>query len=345
MELELFFEAQADEKLLLRAFDMWNFDEIRNAIDLDMTERVKPMLLGLSDFGIPLGIGIGENGSVVLIVPGEEFESPANGKYFSFDPWTTIHPEGSDSVSGVGVLSIRFPAITENEKNALASLFLGIVQMQKELGSRATTSRVIKSLSRLFESRLRMDVPKGTIVGLTGELLAICRSRDLAFFVSSWRSLDTNRYDFSSNKYRLEVKTSTQFYREHTFSSHQLPSQHGCDLAILSVIFHEVEEGMSFSDLFTFVWKQITDEDLKSKLLNVCVETLGNHPSFIDLPKFDLENSLASFALFSPGQIPTPAPVPGVTHMNWTAVLSDDLPFDQKLNENKFAADLKSVSL
>ena len=152
---------------------MWSFEDIRNAIDLDDNERVKPLLLGLSDFQIPLGIGIGELGAIILIVPGEEFESRAQGIHFSFEPWTTIHPEGFEPISGVGVLAIRFPSISDNEKNALASLFLGIVQMQIELGPSARVSRVVRSLAALFDSRLKLDISKSAIVGLTGELLAI----------------------------------------------------------------------------------------------------------------------------------------------------------------------------
>jgi hypothetical protein len=314
---------------------MWSFEDIRNAIDLDDSERVKPLLLGLSDFQIPLGIGIGELGAIILIVPGEEFESRAQGIHFSFEPWTTIHPEGFEPISGVGVLVIRYPSISDNEKNALASLFLGIVQMQLELGPSARVSRVVRSLAALFDSRLKVDINKSAIVGLTGELLAIHKSRNSDFLVSTWRSQDKNRYDFSSNRSRLEVKTTTQLFREHAFSSNQLPAQQGINLAILSILYHEVEDGMSFADLFSLVWDQITNADLKSKLLSVCIDTLGSHPSLIEFPKFDALNSLASMTFFAPDQIPQPTSVPGVTYMKWNAVLTDELSFGQEFSDNE----------
>ena len=323
---------------------MWSFEEIRRAIELDSRWRTKPLLLGLSDFQIPLGVGIGGEDSVVLIVPGEEYESSVVGKFFSFEPWTVIHPEGLDPISGVGVLTIQFPSISETELDALASLFLGIVQMQTELGSSAKSSRVIKSLSALFESRFKLEVSKNAIVGLSGELLAIYHSIDPDFFVSTWRSQDTKRYDFSSNELRLEVKTSTQVIREHEFSSNQLPVQYGIELVVLSVLYHEVENGISLSELFNLVWEKLNQKELKLKLLSVCVETLGSHPNFVLTPNFDLVNTIESMQFFKPECVPQPVIVPGVTYMNWKAVLVDGLALGVDSSENLFVLNMHGGS-
>lgn len=322
----------------LKVSEVWSFEEIRRAIDLDPKDRTKPLLLGLFDFQVQLGIGIGDENTIILIVPGEEYESSIAGKYFTFDPWTKIHPEGFSPISGVGVLSIQFPSISDTEMDALASLFLGIVQMQKELGSSAKSSRVIRSLSALFESRFNLEINKNAIVGLTGELLAIYHSHDPEFFMSAWRSQDLNRYDFSSNKFRLEVKSSSQVVREHEFSSNQLPEQHGIELVVLSVLYHEVENGMNLAELFNLVWQQLNEKELKLKLLNVCVETLGSHPNFVLTPNFDLVNTIKSMRFFKPECIPQPIIVPGVTYMSWKAVLVDDLALDVDSSENSFVS-------
>jgi hypothetical protein len=317
---------------------MWSFEEIRDAITIDRSERIKPLRLGLSDFFIPVGVGVGPEDSIVLIVPGEEYENSVAGSFFTFDPWTTIYPEGLNEISGVGLLVIRFPSISDVEIDALSSLFLGIIQMQIELGRSAKSGRVIRSLSALFDSRLKLEVDHKAVVGLTGELLAIHRATDTDFMISAWRSKDMVRYDFSSNGMRLEVKTSTRLFREHDFSSNQLPPLHGVDLAVLSILYYEVEDGMSFSELFNLIWKKVDSDELKLKLLSVCMETLGSHPNFIELPKFDLLNTFQSMMFYPPSQIPQPIMAPGVVYMKWTAVLPDELTDTGDLGENDFVS-------
>jgi len=299
----------------------WDQRDIRRAIDGSVSGEVDTVTLRLFDPEVPLGVGLMPNGSVVLIAPGEAVDEPIVGRSFRYEPWRSVYPAGMSALHEVSVLVISYSQITSQELDALSVLFAGLVSMHVSNKSGVLQGRTIAALVDLLDNRMKASPERGKQIGLLGELLVILHSGDRGRMIQSWRSKDDAAYDFSTDDESLEVKTTTRFPREHSFSSRQLPVRNGSKVVVISILLAEVEVGSSISTVFELIDSLLVLEDEKGKLLRCCLETLGTHPIFVDDLQIDLETSLNSILKLRPEEIPTPRLVAGISQMNWTATV------------------------
>jgi hypothetical protein len=297
----------------------WDQGQIRRALRGTVSSDPDSVTLRLFNPTIPLGVGLMEDGSVVLIAPGEANDDPISGKYFYYEPWRSVYPANSEVLHEVSILVVTYNGATSDELDALSVLLAGLVSMHSSDNRDVMQGRTISALVALLDARMKMKPERIKQIGLIGELLVILCSQNPSLMIQAWRSRDDAAYDFSSAQESLEVKTTTKTPREHSFSSRQLPVRSGSNLTVLSILLSEVEIGIGISAIFEKISSKVQSSDDRAKLLKCCLETLGTHPSLVEDFQIDLETSLRSILKFRPEEIPTPLLVAGVSQMNWTA--------------------------
>ena len=299
----------------------WDVSQIQHALapaDIPF-DRVE---LRLFDQFVLVGVGVGHTGSAVLLFGGEANGTSMKGAHFSYEPWATVFTLEGEVLTGVGLLQVNFPNLSAAELDALSTVFAGLVYFCRSGVPSFRVHDAIRALANLFENRMKQIASDLVIRGLFAELLILFVSSDPDWMVSTWHSGPDNKFDFSANDARLEVKSTIKMQREHMFSSSQTTVGEKTNVLVASVLLSQVEEGVTLSGLVSQLNLRLKLEVSRAKVLQVCLTTLGTPIYLSDLLKFDLESSLATIELFELGEIPTPVAVAGVLDMHWTAVLS-----------------------
>ena len=85
------------------------------------------------------------------------------------------------------------------------------------------------------------------------------------------------KFDFDSGSEKIEVKSSSNFERIHTFSSEQLNPEVGSQVLIASVSVKKNYTGQSILQLMDSITNRIQNElELVNKLNTIVSRTLGN---------------------------------------------------------------------
>jgi hypothetical protein len=268
-----------------------------------------------------VGIGIDAEGCIALILPGEGSQTAFETLALKFDPWCDATlADGGEALQRCSILRCRVDLDDEPVSRLVIGLLLGIIDMQARFGEAGTA---IWSLKGLFGDGFNVQTNANILRGLIGELLVIYAADDLGGAVNAWHINSDDRYDFSIDNRRLEVKTTKSAVREHRFNSRQLPPQANTKVWIASVKLAEVSVGESLSGLFDSIARRVTKAQAQ-KVAEIIAETTGLPPATILDPKFDLESSLNSLKIYQAESIPTPEMTAGTSDLKWTAFLSED---------------------
>jgi hypothetical protein len=166
---------------------------------------------------------------------------------------------------------------------------------------------LITQLVELFKS---LDQPSdSTILGLWGELFTICQSSNPEEAARSWHATPQDRFDFSSNNWRIEVKT-TRGPRQHTFSYEQLIEGFPVCILIASIIATEDEKGVDVLQLTDRALSMITNKDIQGHVLKIVMRTLGPNIQEDVLKKYDYDSAQLAMRFFDSKDVPQPAPPP-----------------------------------
>lgn len=297
---------------------MWTLEQITNALipNLDSSQDV--------GFDVPLwdndrriGVGSTFEGHQVLIIPAQDHLTSFEKKYAKFSPWATAYwVEQNENLGKVAILTCNFDSTDVGGLRALAGIFRGLLEIEKDYG---TAGNAILSLKKLFEEGLLEPDAKG-VTGLIGELLVILGAPSKETMVEVWHTDPGDSYDFSWESNRLEVKSTRSQMREHKFSSFQIPGPKGIDLQIASVKVVTAEIGLMLGDLVSKVTAGLRQE-LVDKVLDQCSRAL-NVPVFaVTEPLVDLVSSLANIEFFAAEGVPSPISNSQILEMRWKASL------------------------
>lgn len=298
----------------------WSIDAAARALSAAPPEGAQEGAVSLPLYDPLAGVGIGVDGlgAGTLVLPGQRslvaFETTA----LKFEPWCdTTWLEGGMALPKSAVLRCRFDRDDEHLVRLVAGLLISLVDLQTRFED---AGEAIWSLRRLFGEGFRAEPDRSAVLGLLGEMLVIKASPDPASAVEGWHVDADDRYDFSVDAARLEVKSSTAVVREHSFNSRQLPPLHGLEVWVASVQLAEVSVGACVASLFAELTTQLPLR-LSRKLSSVIVETVQMPPAAVTSPKVDVQTSIASIRLFPAASVPTPIAVPGCIDIRWTAYL------------------------
>lgn len=182
--------------------------------------------------------------------------------------------------------------------------------------------RVVSGLVQLF--RLASQPPKGTIQGLWAELWVIVQARNPEVLLSAWHAEPTNIFDFNSGPERLEVKSTSQRIRKHTFSHLQLKPPEGTRVAIGSVFVESSGGGPTISTLVERIRRRVTTPRPLRRLDYVVANTLGSDWRTGVKSSFDSELAAESLRFYATEAVPSlPSYIPqGITDIRYVSDLS-----------------------
>lgn len=153
------------------------------------------------------------------------------------------------------------------------------------------------------------DVPDSTIIGLWGELLVILQSNNPTDVARSWHATPLDRFDFSHENLRVEVKTTTG-PRQHSFGWEQLLESDETQIVIASVILTEDQNGMNVFELVNRITDQISDKSVIQKILGITSKTLGQNQDGNSHRRFNLTSAEANLRFYRSSSVPKPLPPP-----------------------------------
>ena len=191
--------------------------------------------------------------------------------------------------------------------------------------------REVITLADLFHQLTRP--PLKAIQGLWAELLVIDQSPDPDYLVRSWHVSTTDKFDFNDGSDKLEVKSTVQTERKHTFSLEQLHPNSGSKLLIASVFTTETGMGASIFDLMESIKEKLRDQELAFTIAQVVTATLGREFLMAKEVYFDYENAKDSLAFYNADAISRIelASIPSlVTNVKFTSDLTKLKPLKRK---------------
>lgn len=206
-----------------------------------------------------------------------------------------------------------FTVITySGSDEVLKEYFLKVCELLiNSLGIEPTNEEIRNVTNRLIELfRVLKEPPRKTIQGLWSELFLINQSKAPAKLVRAWHCVPEERYDFSFESMRLEVKSTSTRNRVHHFSLEQLVPPLGAKLFIVSVFTEVSSVGKSISDLISEIESKLSDQKLVNKLRLVTYATLGNSITEMNYISYDLQIAKDSIRFYESKDIPKIEVVP-----------------------------------
>lgn len=174
------------------------------------------------------------------------------------------------------------------------------------VGPNPSQHLVVEVVQRLVDLFQRVTRPSSrSVTGLVGELYVIALSRDAAAAVRAWRSADDDRFDFTLEDVRMEVKASGERTRAHYLSADQCQPPAGTVGLLASLFIESAGGGMSVQELVREIEGRLgSANDLLLKLQETVAESLGDGlPSAFQM-RFDERSARASLQLYDLAVIP-----------------------------------------
>jgi len=161
----------------------------------------------------------------------------------------------------------------------------------------------ILSIADLF-TRLSDDLKD--VVGLWGELHIIRTAQDVNAAARAWSSSARARYDFMTERFALEVKTTLKSARQHRFSLEQLRPNADIRVYVASILLTELPGGEAAPELIDEIYTALDDPKSRARFFRQCLRKGGADIYGSELRLSTLPDG-ASIALFDAGSLPVPA--------------------------------------
>lgn len=202
-----------------------------------------------------------------------------------FDNECTIY-NGSTAKSD-NFITIQF----KNLNPVLVNHFLNIASIFLKSLSGNPGSTEISSLFKNFIEIFRAlaEPAKATIQGLWAELFVIENSKSPTVLIDYWHNLPSEKFDFNAGAEKIEVKSTIQDNRVHTFSAEQLFAFVDVQIIVASLFVRETPNGMNVHQLVEKIVSRSEDSEANEKLLRLVAKTLGNGYEQSFNIKFDYE--------------------------------------------------------
>lgn len=309
------------------AKEIWNTARIAEEMTKNLEDTLKfedhSIYIGLLSPEDRIGVGVNHKSEAFLILPGQLNVTSFTTKFAAFDPWMTFKDIGRDNyLENVSVLSCKYDRNNPENINAIAATFYGLIDLQQRFGS---CGLAIWQMKSLFEAGFLIQIENKNLIGIAGEMIFMLSRKNKIEIFKSWHSKIDDKYDFSSDEFRLDVKTTLLDERIHHFSSSQVPGAHPEKTYIASVKLSQVQNGLNFSSLVNCLLSEINSEDHESVLTRI-LATIQAPPSFYDSFQIDFLSSMESVRIYEVVQIPSPKAVENVLTMNWKSTLEKAEP-------------------
>jgi len=169
--------------------------------------------------------------------------------------------------------------------------------------SAAAVRAQILLIADLF-TRLSDDLKD--VVGLWGELHIIRTAQDVSAAAMAWSSSACARYDFMTQNFALEVKTTLKSARQHRFSLEQLRPNADIRVYVASILLTELPGGEAVCELIDDIYAALDDPETRARFFRQCLRKGGADVYGSELRLSTMPNG-ASIALFDGSTLPVPA--------------------------------------
>lgn len=267
-----------------------------------------PAASGFSVRDIPSAVGYkigrGADGVVALLTPRDtQPEPPTKLRTLSLAPQVRVRMEdadGSSSEADHGLVELQV------EDEEMLEPFLGvaatIVRLLGPTPAPGAVSAAMRRLVRIFDPA---QPPRGSVLGLWAELMLVSSSDDPVALVDAWHAHVDQRFDFSAEGSRLEVKATTKGEREHHFNLRQLKPVTSADVVVASVMTTETDAGTSIAELVERLQGRLVGDSVRQvKVHTQVAETLGSDWARHQGRRFDEKQGEESLVFLLPEDIP-----------------------------------------
>lgn len=299
------------EERLIEALDPTRIPEASGTYTLELTE------------GDRIGAGRSWKSEFVFVGPGQPTWQAFDGPHCEFRPWTQLDSiEAGIELEDAALLLLSPPFAESEVFDAVVAVFrgLGVVAGRRPEALGPT----IASLRLFLEGGLRRQISRDTEVGLLGELLVIAESPEPSRMAASWHTRASAIHDFSGPGERLEVKTTTGRDRVHHLREGQVQMIPGVCTSFVSLLAPEVEGGVTVSALVDEI-SLLLDEEGEAIFMAKVMDIAKCPPATVCAVAVDRVAARQSMWHVDPSSIPTPLRVPGVSFIEWTALIDREV--------------------
>lgn len=176
----------------------------------------------------------------------------------------------------------------------------------KSLGQNPSNKKIKQTVDKFIELfKAIKEPPRKSIQGLWSELFLIEQSDFPEKIILGWHSIPEEKFDFSFDKLRIEVKSSATESRTHHFSSAQLNPINNLEIIIASILVNTSVAGLSVIDLMNKIISKLDNFPKQKEKLHLLVySTLGIDVERVNEIKFNYELAEESLRFYKSEEIP-----------------------------------------
>lgn len=233
--------------------------------------------------------------------------------------------EAAEGQAASGIFTVV--RLNENDPD-IARMLLRMLEetfrKRKTLYSNKEIAARILELADLFK---QISDSAGDIVGLWGELYVLSRSSSLDRAVQCWCLNKRAKYDYVTENFALEAKTTVLSRRKHRFSLDQLRPYGKFRVYVASLSVVELNSGKTAADLMEEVYGKIDDDDLRARFLAQCL-VKGGRDIYLNSLKLNVFPDRTSLVILDASAIPVPeiAPAQPIENVRFDVDLTDLTP-------------------
>jgi hypothetical protein len=195
----------------------------------------------------------------------------------------------------------------KTENIDLQQYFIEVVCIILEQLPESPTHKQLKSeIQKLIDLFSRFTrPPKKTIQGLWAEMFIIDQAKYPEYLIQSWHASPEDKFDFNDGQDKIEVKSTSQTRRIHSFAFEQLNPNRISNLLIASVFVVQTGRGKNIFDLRNSICKKVTNLQLQFRLNELLSQTLGSDFDKVFDVYFDYQQAIDTLSFFDFKDIPT----------------------------------------
>ena len=208
-----------------------------------------------------------------------------------------------------------------------------LIELLGEKPSSQQVNKVVKGMREIFINFIRPSTKSE--IGLWGELLVISMAENKQNAIDSWHLNPSDTFDFNDGNYRLEVKTTIQNQRIHTFSLNQVLKSLESNSLICSIITSKIELGKDIYDLTEMISENLNQEYRKKLIEKILASAGDKFEQFKN--RFDYINACRNIAFYFADEIPIIDPKtidPRITNVKYSVNLENSKKADIQLIKN-----------
>lgn len=235
-----------------------------------------------------------------------------------------------------------------DESYDFQSYFLEVIDLiLQRLPMNPTSSQIndeIIKIIKLFSCTTHPALK--TIQGLWAEMLVIEQSKDPDYLIRAWHSKSTSKYDFNDGKDKIEVKSTTNNSRIHTFALEQLITNENSKLIIASVLTVQTGIGKNILDLRGSIFSRVKDIDTQVLFDSIIFATLGSEIDKCNDYIFDYQLAIDELKFYNSLNIPKidkeliPSEISNIKFQCNLTHVNDINRNDSLMNDNKLFSKL-----